>query len=202
LVTCFYRRLSHAVAIACAAGFALTAEPATAEVTYKVLSFDDLKGWAEDDYSADLTVFQNTCRDMDDPDWTALYAYATAQPDARTFFALLFDSPSYVFFRNVDQVPAHEVPLGVMNRSIIQMCSVAVYPTFVKLGSPVWLEKDGKNPIRHLMTAQDTGSVIKGAQRADVFVGTGDEAGHFRDPGRMMVLMPIQRAYALLSEDT
>jgi len=68
------------------------------------------------------------------------------------------------------------------------------------------LEKDGKNPIRRLMTAQDTGSAIKGAQRADVFVGTGDEAGRvagrLRDPGRMMVLMPIQRAYALLPEDT
>ena len=202
MVTCFYRRLSHAVAIACAAGFALTAEPATAEVTYKVLSFDDLEGWTEDNHSAALTVFQNTCRDMDDPDWTALCVYATAQPNARTFFEFLFDSPSYVFFRNVDQVPAHEVPLGAMNRSITQMCSVAVYPRFVKLGSPVWLEKDGKNPIRRLMTAQDTVSTIKGAQRADVFVGAGDEAGRFRDPGRMMVLMPIQRAYALLSEDT
>ena len=82
MVTCFYRRLSHAVAIACAAGFALAAEPATAEVTYKVLSFDDLEGWAEDDHSAALTVFHYTCCDMDDPDWTAFCVYATAQPDA------------------------------------------------------------------------------------------------------------------------
>ena len=192
MVTCFYRRLSHAVAIACAAGFALTAEPATAEVTSKVLSFDDLKGWAEDDYSADLTVFQNTCRDMDDPDWTALYAYATAQPDARTFFELLF--------RNADQVLAHKGPLGAKNRSITQMRSVAVNSKFVKLSSPAWLEKDVKNPIRRLMMSQDTESAIKGSQRADVFVGTGDEA--VRKAGRMMVFMPIQRAYARLLEDT
>ena len=54
------------------------------------------------------------------------------------------------------------------------------------------------------MIAQDTGSAIKGAQRADVFFGTGDEAGReagkLRDPGRLVVLMPIQRAYALLPE--
>ena len=91
-----------------------------------------------------------------------------------------------------------------MNRSITPMRSVAVDPDIVRLGSPVWIEKDGKGPMRRLMIAQDTGSAIKGAQRADIFVGTGDEAGRragrLRDPGRMAVLMPIQRAYALLPE--
>jgi membrane-bound lytic murein transglycosylase A len=55
--------------------------------------------------------------------------------------------------------------------------------------------------MRRLMVAQDTGSAIKGAQRADIFFGTGDAAGRtagaVKDPGRMVVLMPIQRAYAL-----
>jgi membrane-bound lytic murein transglycosylase A len=59
--------------------------------------------------------------------------------------------------------------------------------------------------MRRLMVAQDTGSAIKGAQRADVFVGTGiaagRTAGRMRDPGRMVVLLPIQRAYAMLPED-
>jgi membrane-bound lytic murein transglycosylase A len=54
------------------------------------------------------------------------------------------------------------------------------------------------------MIAQDTGSAIKGPQRADIFFGTGDEAGRragrLRDPGRMLVLMPIQRAYAMLTD--
>jgi membrane-bound lytic murein transglycosylase A len=58
--------------------------------------------------------------------------------------------------------------------------------------------------MRRLMIAQDTGSAIKGAQRADVFFGTGDAAGRvagtLRDPGRMVVLLPIQRAYAMLTE--
>ena len=82
MVTCFYRRLSHAVAIAFAAGFAIAAEPVKAEVAYTVLSFDELEGWAEDDHSAALTVFHYTCCDMDDPDLTAFCVYATAQPDA------------------------------------------------------------------------------------------------------------------------
>ncbi|WP_299152640.1 murein transglycosylase A [uncultured Tateyamaria sp.] len=117
---------------------------------------------------------------------------------------LLYHSPSYVFFREVSEVPSDRGPLGAMNRSITTMRSVAVDPTFVPLGAPVWVEKDGENPLRRLMIAQDTGSAIKGSQRADVFFGTGDkagrEAGRLRDPGRMMVLMPIQRAYALLPE--
>ena len=49
-----------------------------------------------------------------------------------------------------------------------------------------------------------TGSAIKGAQRADIFIGTGDQAGRaagrLMDPGRLVVLMPIQRAYALLPD--
>jgi membrane-bound lytic murein transglycosylase A len=117
---------------------------------------------------------------------------------------LLYHNPSYVFFREVSEVPASRGPLGAMNRSITDMRSVAVDPSITRLGSPVWIEKDGANPLRRLMIAQDTGSAIKGAQRADIFFGTGDDAGRkagrLRDPGRMVVLMPIQRAYALLPE--
>ena len=58
--------------------------------------------------------------------------------------------------------------------------------------------------MQRLMVAQDTGSAIKRAQRADIFFGTGREAGRqagrIRDGGRMVVLMPIQRAYAMLPE--
>jgi membrane-bound lytic murein transglycosylase A len=117
---------------------------------------------------------------------------------------LLYHNPSYVFFREVSQVPADKGPLGAMNRSITTMRTVAVDPKFIPLGAPVWIEKDGKTPLRRLMIAQDTGSAIKGAQRADVFFGTGDKAGRLagtlRDPGRLLILMPIQRAYALLPE--
>lgn len=118
---------------------------------------------------------------------------------------LLFHNPSYVFFREVNQVRASKGPLGAMNRSVTPMRSIAVDPAFTPLGAPVWVEKDGASQMRQLMIAQDTGSAIKGAQRADIFFGTGDAAGQaagqLRDPGRMYVLLPIQRAYALLPED-
>ncbi len=118
---------------------------------------------------------------------------------------LLWHNPSFVFFREVSQVPAHMGPLGAMNRSITAGRSIAVDPAYVTLGAPVWVEKDGHMPLRRLMIAQDTGSAIKGAQRADVFVGTGDRAGEIagtmKDNGRMVVLMPIQRAYASLAEE-
>ncbi|WP_417677984.1 murein transglycosylase A [Pseudodonghicola sp.] len=117
---------------------------------------------------------------------------------------LLFHNPSYVFFREINHVGDHLGPLGAMNRPITPLRSVAVDPSFVPLGAPVWLETEGEARMRRLMIAQDTGSAIKGAQRADVFFGTGDGAGQIagrmRDPGRMLVLMPIQRAYALLPD--
>lgn len=117
---------------------------------------------------------------------------------------LLYHNPSYVFFREVRHIKEHDGPLGAMNRPISTLRTVAVDPAYTPLGAPIWLEKDGANPMRRLMIAQDTGSAIKGAQRADVFFGTGDAAGQaagrLRDPGRMVVLLPIQRAFALLPE--
>lgn len=117
---------------------------------------------------------------------------------------LLHHNPSYVFFREVGHVPAERGPLGAMNRSITAHRTLAVDPEYTPLGAPVWMEKRGEVSINRLMIAQDTGSRIKGAQRADIFFGTGDdagmEAGRIRDPGRMVVLLPIQRAYALKPE--
>ncbi len=118
--------------------------------------------------------------------------------------ALLHHNPSYVFFREIAQLPANRGPIGAMNRSITALRTLAVDPRFTPLGAPVWVEKGGEDPFNRLMIAQDTGSRIKGAQRADIFFGTGDEAGRqagrVRDPGRLVVLLPIQRAYALKPE--
>ncbi|ABV95177.1 membrane-bound lytic murein transglycosylase A [Dinoroseobacter shibae DFL 12 = DSM 16493] len=111
---------------------------------------------------------------------------------------LLHHNKSFVFFREVSTVPAHLGPLGAMNRSITPMRTIAVDPTYTPLGAPVWIEKGGADPLRRLMVAQDTGSAIKGAQRADVFYGSGeaagDKAGRIRDPGRMVVLLPVELA--------
>ena len=118
--------------------------------------------------------------------------------------ALLNTNPSYVFFRKIGDLPADKGPIGAMGRSITAMRSVAIDPSFTPLGAPVWIEKTGDNPIRSLMVAQDTGGAIKGAQRADIFYGTGaaagDAAGTIKDGGRMILLLPIDRAYAMLPE--
>lgn len=117
---------------------------------------------------------------------------------------LLDTNPSYIFFRRLPDLPPEAGPIGAMGRSITTMRSVAVDPAYVPLGAPVWIEKDGANPLRRLMIAQDTGGAIKGAQRADIFFGTGaaagDAAGTVKDGGRMVVLLPIDAAFAMLPE--
>src|SRR3990167_7538642 len=117
---------------------------------------------------------------------------------------LLNVNPSYVFFRKIADLPADKGPIGAMGKSITALRSIAIDPDFTPLGAPVWIEKDGATPIRSLMVAQDTGGAIKGPQRADIFYGTGpaagDAAGTIKDGGRMVVLLPIDRAFALLPE--
>lgn len=117
---------------------------------------------------------------------------------------LMNTNPSYVFFRKIGDLASDQGPIGAMGRSITTQRTVAIDPSFTPLGAPVWIEKDGRNPLRRLMMAQDTGGAIKGTQRADIFYGTGakagDAAGTVKDPGRMILLLPIDRAYALLPE--
>lgn len=114
--------------------------------------------------------------------------------------ALLDHDPSYVFFREVGEVPAEAGPLGAMNRSLAAGRTVAVDPAHVPLGAPVWVETDGAEPVRRLAVAQDTGSAIKGPQRADLFFGTGREAGRLagrmRGEGRIAVILPNRMAWA------
>ncbi len=113
--------------------------------------------------------------------------------------ALLWENESYVFFREITQVPADQGPIGAMGKSITADRSIAVDPNFTSLGSPVWIERDG---MERLMVAQDTGSAIKGAQRADIFFGTGAKAGamagQVNDGGRMITLIPRKHARKLI----
>ncbi len=129
---------------------------------------------------------------------------AWVRANGRAGSDMLNYNPSYIFFRKLDDLPADKGPIGAMGRSITAMRSVAIDPDFTPLGTPVWVEKDGRDPIRALMVAQDTGGAIKGPQRADIFYGTGDGAGDaagtVKDGGRLIMLLPIDRAYAMLPE--
>jgi len=129
-------------------------------------------------------------------------AWVRANPGAGR--ELLNTNPSYVFFRKLVDLSPESGPIGAMGRSITPMRSVAIDPDFTPLGAPVWIEKDGGQPLRRLMIAQDTGGAIRGAQRADIFYGSGfdagETAGRVKDRGRMVLLLPIDRAYALLPD--
>lgn len=119
--------------------------------------------------------------------------------------SLLSHNTSYVFFVEREHLAPESGPVGAMSRTITAHRTLAVDPKYTPLGAPVWMEKAGEEPFQRLMVAQDTGSRIKGAQRADIFWGTGDEsgreAGRIKDGGRMYVLLPIQRAYALVPDE-
>lgn len=101
---------------------------------------------------------------------------------------------SYVFFRRLDGLEDNDGPLGALGVPLTPGRSIAVDPAHVPLGAPVWIEVPDYAPRGRLMVAQDIGGAIKGPQRADIYCGTGAEAGAvagaLRQTGRMIVLMP------------
>lgn len=75
--------------------------------------------------------------------------------------------------------------------------SIAVDPDSIPYGTPVWLASRGSTAVlERLVLAQDTGSAITGALRADFFVGWGEQAGELagrlKQPLRLWVLWPKQ----------
>ena len=106
---------------------------------------------------------------------------------------LLRTNPSFVFFRRLD-LPDETGPIGTAGLPVTAMRSLAVDPAHIPLGTPVWIETLGPDPIRRLCIAQDTGSAIRGPQRGDLFCGTGEAAGRFAGsldtPVRITPLVP------------
>ncbi len=104
--------------------------------------------------------------------------------------ALLGHNPSYVFFRPLD-LPEAVGPIGALGRPLTAGRSLAADPAHLPLGAPVWVET-GATSV--LMVAQDSGSAITGAQRGDIFCGSGVEAGEragaMRLSGRLVTLLP------------
>jgi membrane-bound lytic murein transglycosylase A len=105
--------------------------------------------------------------------------------------ALIQENPSYVFFRELAGLDPADGPIGTLGCPLTPLRSVAVDRSVTPLGAPVWIETAAH---RALMIAQDTGGAIKGAQRADLYHGTGTEAGltagRLAAPGRMVTLLP------------
>jgi membrane-bound lytic murein transglycosylase A len=108
---------------------------------------------------------------------------------------LLNANPSYVFFRELPG--GDEGPPGALGVSLIAERAVAIDPRSTPLGAPVFLattQPNSSQMFNRLMLAQDTGGAIKGVVRADLYFGTGHEAGQkagrMKQKGRMWVLLP------------
>jgi membrane-bound lytic murein transglycosylase A len=122
---------------------------------------------------------------------------AWAERNPQRVGELLAANPRYVFFREERNANASDGPRGALNVPLTAGRSIAVDPRAVELGAPVWLDSteplSGK-PLRRLVVAQDTGAAITGAVRADLFWGSGDDAGELagrtKQPLRLFVLLP------------
>ena len=104
---------------------------------------------------------------------------------------LMHENKRYIFFKKLDKPGA----VGSLGVPLTAGRSLAVDPAFIPLGSFLWLQTDhDKTPLNRLMTAQDTGSAIKGVIRGDFFWGTGEkalkEAGRMRSQGTYFLLLP------------
>ncbi|MBC7610453.1 MAG: MltA domain-containing protein [Polaromonas sp.] len=110
---------------------------------------------------------------------------------------LLWSNPRYVFFREeaLSDFDAAFGPKGAQGVALTPGRSIAVDPGSIPYGTPVWLASKGSaGTLQKLVLAQDTGSAIVGAVRADYFAGTGADAGEFasrmNQPLRLWVLWP------------
>lgn len=122
-------------------------------------------------------------------------AWYAANPARRQ--ELLNANPSYVFFKEEKLNDPNQGPKGSLGVPLTPQRSIAVDPQFVQLGAPVFLsttQPGSDAALRRLTVAQDTGSAIKGAVRADYFWGfgrqAGDKAGKMKQRGMMWVLLP------------
>jgi membrane-bound lytic murein transglycosylase A len=107
-------------------------------------------------------------------------------------------NPSVVFF---SEAPLGDPKLGPKGAAGIPLTtgrSIAVDPTWIPLGTPVFLATtlpdSGESPWQRLVIAQDTGGAISGAPRADYFFGSGpqaaDLAGRMRQQGSLWLVWP------------
>ena len=127
----------------------------------------------------------------------SIRAWANRNPEK--IDALLASNPSYVFFRRLPE--SQEGPIGSLNVPLTAAHSIAIDPTMITLGSPVYIattRPDDASAINRLVAAQDTGGAIRGQVRADFFWGTGQEAGELagkmKQSGQLWLLWPRSKA--------
>ena len=133
-----------------------------------------------------------------DASWPSIKNWVAQNPDRVN--DMLWSNPRTIFFRE-EPLSAQDAvwgPRGSQGVPLTPGRSIAVDPASIPFGTPVWLASAGPPvTLERLVIAQDTGSAIVGAVRADYFVGWGAEAGELagrlKQPLRLWVLWPRER---------
>ena len=127
--------------------------------------------------------------------WPAIRDWARRHPGRVP--ELLNVNPRLVFFREEALPDANLGPRGGQGVALIPERSIAVDTKSIPYGTPVWLDTTEPltaTPLRRLVLAQDTGSAITGAVRADYFWGWGEraeqQAGRMKQALNLWVLWP------------
>lgn len=130
-----------------------------------------------------------------DATWPGIRAWLAQNPQRQQ--ELLWSNPRMTFFKAepMSEQDASLGPRGTQGVALTPGHSIAVDPGSIPYGAPVWLASSGPQvSMQKLVLAQDSGSAIKGAVRADYFAGwgtqAGDLAGRLRQPLQLWVLWP------------
>jgi membrane-bound lytic murein transglycosylase A len=130
-----------------------------------------------------------------DASWPGIKAWARDNPQRVN--EMLWSNPRTVFFREepLPDLDAAFGPRGAQGVPLTPGRSIAVDKESIPYGTPVWLVSPGPVVrLQRLVLAQDTGSAIVGAVRADYFMGwgaeAGEQAGRLKQPLRLWVLWP------------
>lgn len=127
--------------------------------------------------------------------WPGIKRWAHDHPDRLN--EMLWSNPRTVFFREEALPDPSLGPTGAAGVALTPGRSIAVDARSIPYGTPVWVDSTwplSTRPLRRLTMAQDTGSAITGAVRADYFWGWGgdteDQAGRMKQALRLWVLWP------------
>jgi peptidoglycan lytic transglycosylase A len=107
---------------------------------------------------------------------------------------------SFVFFQETPLTEQDEC-IGAQGIPLTPLRSLAVDKHIHVYGTPIWIDAElpiasekPDTPFRRLLFAQDTGSAIVGAARADIYFGHGEEishiAGRIKQYGQFVMLVP------------
>ena len=130
-----------------------------------------------------------------DASWPGIKAWIARNPTRLN--ELLWQNPRVVFFKEEALPTGRSIPgpKGAQGVPLTAERSIAVDRGSIPYGTPVWLQSTGPlATLDRLVLAQDTGSAIVGAVRADYYAGSGaaagEFAGHMKQPLQLWALWP------------